>query len=75
MRVLSILTDWNDGKKITVYEEDGKLYVKDNFYISCDKKMDIDRWLSGYKIFYGEDKNFDLIKGEKRLFEIGVYNN
>ncbi len=75
MRILSNLTDWNDGKEITVYEEDGKLYVNDNFYISCDKKMDIDRWLSAYKIFYGEDKNFDLIKGEKRLFEMGIYNN
>ena len=31
MRILSDLKSWNDGKKITVYEEKGKLYASDNF--------------------------------------------
>lgn len=75
MRIISNLTDWNDGKKITVYEDDGKLYVNDNFYISCDEKMDIDRWLSIYKIFFEEDGNYNLIKSDKKLFEMGIYNN
>ena len=75
MRILSNLTDWNNGQKVTVYENEGKLYVKDNFYISCDKKMDIDRWLSAYKIFYGEDKIYNLTKTDKKLFEKGIYNN
>lgn len=74
MRVLSNLTDWNDGKKITVYEEDGKLYVSDNF-ITFGEKIDIDRWLSVYKIFFGEDETFSLTKSEKKLFKMGVYNN
>mgnify|MGYP000005951330 FL=1 len=74
MRVLSNLTDWNDGKKITVYEEDGKLYVSDNF-TTFGEKIDIDRWLSVYKIFFGEDETFSLTKSEKKLFKMGVYNN
>lgn len=74
MRVLSNLTDWNDGKKITVYEEDGKLYVSDNF-TTFGEKIDIDRWLSVYKIFFEEDNNFSLIKSDKKLFETRIYNN
>lgn len=74
MRILSNLTDWNDGKKITVYEEGGKLYVSDNF-TTFEEKIDIDKWLSVYKIFFWEDETFSLIKSEKKLFKMGVYNN
>lgn len=74
MRIISNLTDWNDGKKITVYEENNKLYVNDNFGISSEK-IDIDRWLSIYKIFFEEDGNYNLIKSDKKLFEMGIYNN
>ena len=42
MRILTNLTDWNNGKKVTVYEEDGKLYVSDNF-TTFGEKIDIDR--------------------------------
>ena len=74
MRILSNLTDWNDGKKITIYEEDRKLYVSDNF-TTFGEKIDIDRWLSVYKIFFGEDETFNLTKSEKKLFKMGVYEN
>ena len=74
MRILSNLTDWNDGKKITVYEENRKLYVSDNF-TTFGQKIDIDRWLSVYKIFFGEDSNYNLIKSDKKLYKMGVYNN
>ncbi|WP_314347035.1 hypothetical protein [Fusobacterium massiliense] len=71
MRILSDLKSWNDGKKITVYEEKGKLYVSDNFMTFGEKK-DIDKWLSFYKIFFEEDSIFGLIKGDKKLFEMGI---
>lgn len=74
MRILSNLTDWNNGQKVTVYENEGKLYVNDNFGISS-KEIDIDKWLSIYKIFFGEDKIYNLTKTDKRLFERGIYNN
>ena len=74
MRVLSNLTDWNNGQKVTIYENEGKLYVNDNFGIS-PKEIDIDKWLSIYKIFFGEDKIYNLTKTDKKLFEKGIYNN
>ena len=43
--------------------------------IQNGEKIDIDRWLSVYKIFFGEDKTFTLTKSEKKLFKMGVYNN
>ncbi|AKC57593.1 hypothetical protein FSDG_01577 [Fusobacterium animalis 7_1] len=42
MKEFSRLMDWNDGKVITVYEENKKLYVNDNFGISSEK-INIDR--------------------------------
>nr|DAR10491.1 MAG TPA: hypothetical protein [Caudoviricetes sp.] len=74
MRILSNLTDWNNGKKVTVYEECRKLYVSDNF-TTFGEKIDIDKWLSVYKIFFGEDETFSLTKSEKKLFKMGIYNN
>ena len=68
MKEFSRLMDWNDGKIITVYEENKKLYVSDNF-TTFGEKIDIDRWLSVYKIFFGEDKNYDLIKMDKKFIE------
>ncbi len=74
MKEFSRLIDWNDGKIITVYEENKKLYVSDNF-TTFGEKIDIDKWLSVYKIFFGEDETFSLIKSDKKLYEIGIYNN
>lgn len=74
MRILSNLTDWNNWKKVTVYEEGRKLYVSDNF-TTFGEKIDIDKWLSVYKIFFGEDETFSLTKSEKKLFKMGIYNN
>ena len=68
MKEFSKLMDWNDGKIITVYEENKKLYVNDNFGISSEK-INIDRWLSIYEIFFGKDKNYDLIKMDKKFIE------
>lgn len=68
MKEFSRLMDWNDGKIITVYEENKKLYVSDNF-TTFGEKIDIDRWLSVYKIFFGKDKNYDLIKMDKKFIE------
>lgn len=68
MKEFSRLMDWNDGKVITVYEENGKLYVSDNF-TTFGEKINIDRWLSVYKIFFGEDENYNLIKMDKRFIE------
>lgn len=68
MREFSNLMDWNDGKIITVYEENNKLYVNDNFGISSEK-IDIDKWLSVYQIFFGKDKNYNLIKMDKKFIE------
>ena len=74
MKILTESTDWNTKKEITVFEENGKLYVYDNF-ISFGEKKDIDTWLSIYEIFYDKDNNYNLIKSDKKLFEIGIYNN
>lgn len=68
MKEFSKLMDWNDGKIITVYEENKKLYVNDNFGISSEK-INIDRWLSIYEIFFRKDKNYDLIKMDKKFIE------
>ena len=68
MKEFSRLMDWNDGKVITVYEENKKLYVNDNFGISSEK-INIDRWLSIYEIFFWKDKNHDLIKMDKKFIE------
>ena len=68
MREFSNLMDFNDGKVITVYEENNKLYVNDNFGISSEK-IDIDKWLDIYRIFFGEDKNYNLIKMDKKFIE------
>ena len=74
MKILTESTDWNTKTEITVFEENGKLYVYDNF-ISFGEKKDIDTWLSIYEIFYDKDNNYNLIKSDKKLFEIGIYNN
>ena len=74
MKILTESTDWNTKKEITVFEENGKLYVYDNF-ISFGEKKDIDTWLSIYEIFYDKDNNYNLIKSDKKLFEIGIYKN
>lgn len=68
MKEFSRLMDWNDGKVITVYEENKKLYVNDNFGISSEK-INIDRWLSIYEIFFRKDKNYNLIKMDKKFIE------
>ncbi len=39
MKELSTMMDWNDGKLITVYEENKKLYVSDNFLTFGEKKI------------------------------------
>lgn len=68
MKEFSRLMDWSNGKIITVYEENGKLYVSDNF-TTFGEKINIDRWLSVYEIFFGKDKNYDLIKMDKKFIE------
>ena len=68
MKEFSRLMDGSNGKIITVYEENGKLYVSDNF-TTFGEKINIDRWLSVYEIFFGKDKNYDLIKMDKRFIE------
>lgn len=71
MKTLTKSTDWNTKKEIIVYEENGKLYVTDNFMTFGEKK-DIDKWLSVYEIFYDKDNNYNLVKSDKKLFEMGI---
>nr|DAG03348.1 MAG TPA: hypothetical protein [Siphoviridae sp. ct6rT12] len=71
MKILTESTDWNTKKEITVCEENGKLYVTDNFMTFGEKK-DIDKWLSVYEIFYDKDNNYNLVKSDKKLFEMGI---
>ena len=74
MKILTKSTDWNDGKVITVYEENKKLYVFDNF-LTFGEKKDIDKWLSLYEIFYAKDNNYNSVKSDKKLYEMGIFNN
>ena len=71
MKTLTKSTDWNTKKEITVYEENGKLYVSDNF-MTFEEKKDIDTWLSIYEIFYDKDNDYNLEKSDKKLFEMGI---
>lgn len=71
MKTLTKSTDWNTKKEITVYEENGKLYVSDNF-MTFEEKKDIDTWLSIYEIFYDKDNDYNLVKSDKKLFEMGI---
>ena len=72
MKTLTKSTDWNTKKEIIVYEENGKLYVSDNFMTFGEKK-DIDTWLSIYKIFYDKDNNYNSVKSDKKLYEMGIF--
>lgn len=74
MKILTKSTDWNDGKVITVYEENKKLYVSDNF-LTFGEKKDIDKWLFLYEIFYAKDNNYNSVKSDKKLYEMGIFNN
>lgn len=71
MKILTESTDWNTKKEITVFEENGKLYVSDNFMTFGEKK-DIDTWLSIYEIFYDKDNNYNSVKSDKKLYKMGI---
>lgn len=71
MKILTESTDWNTKKEITVFEENGKLYVYDNF-ITFGEKKDIDTWLSIYEIFYDKDNNYNSVKSDKKLYKMGI---
>lgn len=71
MKILTESTDWNTKKEIIVFEENGKLYVSDNFMTFGEKK-DIDKWLSVYEIFYDKDNNYNSVKSDKKLYEMGI---
>ena len=71
MKILTESTDWNTKKEIIIFEENGKLYVSDNFMTFGEKK-DIDKWLSVYEIFYDKDNNYNSVKSDKKLYEMGI---